>query len=360
MGAGAFRGLRPGSRLSCDVLPRPIGVLVLRDPVDGAREPVAHADAAGANRGARPPSDGCDSSSPTSLLAGRMRDASVIDIGLDSRAGHRRSRRSRRSRARPPCRVARSGRSLRPTRRRRGSRRPCRRRTSGPGEGRARRACSCGPRSSWVMIVGITARADCRGPNVLNGRRTTAGSSYVQWKLSTTLSAPIFEAAYGDCDCSGWLSSIGTTTAVPYTSLVEVCTMRETPVSRAARATLRVPRTFVSKKSRGFSKEYGTATCAPRWKTTSTPATARRTDSKSRRSPVWTSTSSRTAGSIQSKRAAVVAGVVAVEAADPRAVAHQPLDEVATDEAPRAGDEHGAPRRSRVRSPPHALEGPAR
>ena len=32
------------------------------------------------------------------------------------------------------------------------------------------------PAAIWEMIVGITARADCRGPKVLNGRATTTGS----------------------------------------------------------------------------------------------------------------------------------------------------------------------------------------
>ena len=32
------------------------------------------------------------------------------------------------------------------------------------------------PASSWVMIVGITALADCLGPNVLNGRTIVTGS----------------------------------------------------------------------------------------------------------------------------------------------------------------------------------------
>ena len=34
------------------------------------------------------------------------------------------------------------------------------------------------------MIVGITARADWRGPYVLNGRSMVAGTSKARWKLS--------------------------------------------------------------------------------------------------------------------------------------------------------------------------------
>ena len=44
------------------------------------------------------------------------------------------------------------------------------------------------------MIVGMTARADWRGPKVLNGRRTTTGSSKAAWKVSAILSAPILDA----------------------------------------------------------------------------------------------------------------------------------------------------------------------
>ena len=65
------------------------------------------------------------------------------------------------------------------------------------------------------MIVGITARADWRGPKVLNGRRTTTGSPNAAWKDSAILSAPIFDAEYGDWPCSGCDSWIGTVRAVP-------------------------------------------------------------------------------------------------------------------------------------------------
>ena len=33
------------------------------------------------------------------------------------------------------------------------------------------------PDNAWVTTVGMNARADCRGPNVLNGRMTTTGVS---------------------------------------------------------------------------------------------------------------------------------------------------------------------------------------
>ena len=53
---------------------------------------------------------------------------------------------------------------------------------------------STSPASACVMIVGITARADWRGPYVLNGRSTVTGRSCERWKLSISLSAPILEA----------------------------------------------------------------------------------------------------------------------------------------------------------------------
>src|SRR5450631_2809778 len=95
------------------------------------------------------------------------------------------------------------------------------------------------------MIVGTTARADWRGPKVLKGRTVTTGSPYARWKDSTSLSAAILVAAYGDCACSGCFSSIGTYRAVPYTSLDEVWTTRVLPLSRAACSTFSVPQTFV-------------------------------------------------------------------------------------------------------------------
>jgi hypothetical protein len=48
--------------------------------------------------------------------------------------------------------------------------------------------------STWVMIVGMTARADWRGPNVLKGRTVTTGTLKAQKKLSASLSAPILLA----------------------------------------------------------------------------------------------------------------------------------------------------------------------
>ena len=50
------------------------------------------------------------------------------------------------------------------------------------------------PESSWLRIVGIIALADCRGPNVLNGRMVDIGKPNVREKLSASLSAPIFVA----------------------------------------------------------------------------------------------------------------------------------------------------------------------
>jgi hypothetical protein len=50
------------------------------------------------------------------------------------------------------------------------------------------------PAAIWPMIVGITARADWRGPKVLNGRAIVNGSSNALWKLIASASAAIFDA----------------------------------------------------------------------------------------------------------------------------------------------------------------------
>ena len=71
------------------------------------------------------------------------------------------------------------------------------------------------PAASWLMIVGITARADCRGPKVLNGRIVTVGRPKDAWYALTIWSAAILDAEYGDCPWSGCPSSIGTYRAVP-------------------------------------------------------------------------------------------------------------------------------------------------
>ncbi len=44
------------------------------------------------------------------------------------------------------------------------------------------------------MMVGMTARADWRGPKVLNGRTVTTGTPKEQWNASAILSAPILLA----------------------------------------------------------------------------------------------------------------------------------------------------------------------
>src|SRR2546430_415527 len=100
-------------------------------------------------------------------------------------------------------------------------------------------------------MVGTTARADCRGPNVLNGRRMTTGTSYVHQNASHSLSAAIFVALYGDCARKGCDSRIGMVLGVPYTSLVEVWISLAQWARRTASRTLRVPRTFVSTKDSG-------------------------------------------------------------------------------------------------------------
>ena len=71
------------------------------------------------------------------------------------------------------------------------------------------------PLASWVMICGMTARVDWRGPKVLNGRSVTTGSPKLRWYDSTSLSAATLEAAYGDWAWSGCASLIGTVRAVP-------------------------------------------------------------------------------------------------------------------------------------------------
>ena len=49
--------------------------------------------------------------------------------------------------------------------------------------------------SAWETIVGTIARADWKGPKVLNGRTITAGRPNERWKESISLSAPILLAA---------------------------------------------------------------------------------------------------------------------------------------------------------------------
>ena len=66
------------------------------------------------------------------------------------------------------------------------------------------------PASAWQITDARTARADCRGPNVLNGRRMITGIPYVRWKLIAMLSVATLLAAYGDCGCSGCVSGMGT------------------------------------------------------------------------------------------------------------------------------------------------------
>src|SRR5438270_14574 len=120
------------------------------------------------------------------------------------------------------------------------------------------------PARSCVTMVGMTARADCRGPYVLNGRSVATGRPKLRWNDSAILSAPILLAAYGDCPCRGCASSMGTYFALPYTSLVDVWTNRSTPASCAARSTLSVPTTFVSTLAAVASYDQGIAIRAVR------------------------------------------------------------------------------------------------
>ena len=121
---------------------------------------------------------------------------------------------------------------------------------------------------------------------MLNGRATTTGRSKERWKLSASWSAPIFVAAYGDCAFSGCSSEIGTVWALPYTSLLDICTIRSTPPARAAWRTFSVPTTLTATYSRGWRNEYGIGITAPRWKTIARPSTACATASPSARSPL--------------------------------------------------------------------------
>jgi len=41
---------------------------------------------------------------------------------------------------------------------------------------------------AWLMIVGMMARSDWRGPNVLNGRTIVTGTSNAAWKLAAMAS----------------------------------------------------------------------------------------------------------------------------------------------------------------------------
>ena len=77
------------------------------------------------------------------------------------------------------------------------------------------RRSSSAPASSCDSTVGMTARADWRGPKVLNGRRVVTGVPKDRAYDSHILSAPIFDAEYGDWPRSGCASVIGTCSGVP-------------------------------------------------------------------------------------------------------------------------------------------------
>ena len=63
--------------------------------------------------------------------------------------------------------------------------------------------------------MGITARADWRGPNVLKGRSVGHRRVERQRVRLAILSAAIFVAEYGDWPFSGCDSVIGTVSGVP-------------------------------------------------------------------------------------------------------------------------------------------------
>ena len=58
---------------------------------------------------------------------------------------------------------------------------------------------------------------------------------------------------------------MGTYCAVPYVSLVEVCTTLAVPAARAASSTLSVPFTLVATYEAGAAYEYGIPINAARW-----------------------------------------------------------------------------------------------
>src|SRR5436190_800003 len=92
-------------------------------------------------------------------------------------------------------------------------------------------------------------------------------------------------AAYGERGRAGTVSGVGRTVAPPYTLLDEAYTTRRTPASDAAVSTVSVPCTLTRSDASGSRNERGTAPSAPKWKTVSQPATARRTVSRSTTDP---------------------------------------------------------------------------
>ena len=99
-------------------------------------------------------------------------------------------------------------------------------------------------------------------------------------------SAPAFVAAYGLRGFSACCSSIGSVSAVPYTSLEEIKMKRSTGRARIASSRIRVPSTFVSTNSRPPSAiDFATCDSAAAFTITSTSATTSATRSASQMSP---------------------------------------------------------------------------
>ena len=98
----------------------------------------------------------------------------------------------------------------------------------------------------------MTARADCRGPKVLNGRSVVTGVPKDSAYDSHILSAPIFDAEYGDWPRSGCvLGDRHVLRACRRPRRSRCCTIRGVPWRRTASSTLSVPMTLVSTYERG-------------------------------------------------------------------------------------------------------------
>ena len=71
------------------------------------------------------------------------------------------------------------------------------------------------PEEIWVIIVGIIALNDWRGPKLLKGLISVIGNLKVFSNDTATWSDAIFVAAYGDCAFKGCFSSIGEYKGLP-------------------------------------------------------------------------------------------------------------------------------------------------
>ena len=74
----------------------------------------------------------------------------------------------------------------------------------------------------------------------MNGRSTTTGVAKLAAKDSHSLSAPIFDAEYGDWPCSGWASVMGNVAGVQAPIRVENIKAGDVPTIDVAPAWLAV------------------------------------------------------------------------------------------------------------------------